>query len=179
MDNRIENNSEIFFTPFRIEHIDKLIFYFENLSQESKKRFGPHPFTKESIGQLFGNSEKYKLYVAINNSDNSIIAYTIIQSGWVEFDAARLKSYGLSPINGDFTLAPSVTDLWQSRGVGGNFLKYVLNELRSGSKSKRIFLWGGVQCENYKALGMYKKFGFTLLGEFEHNGGNFDMVLEL
>lgn len=173
------NKSLIQFSSFDSSQSVRLITYFNNLSQQSKSRFGPHPFNGESIAELAGNTEKYKMYVAVNPDDNSIVAYAIVLVGWLESDAPRLLSYGLIPQKGDCTFAPSVADSWQSRGVGSDFFRFILDDLKTFFQLERIILWGGVQSSNHKAVGFYKKHGFTVLGEFEHNGGNFDMLLNI
>lgn len=173
------NKSLVFFTPLEIAHFDKLISYFNQLGPESKSRFGPHPFTRESISELAGNPEKYSMYVAVNSIDNSIVAYSIIQFGWLEFDTPRLLTYGLTPSKRDCTFAPSVSDNWQSRGIGSDFFHFILADLKTTYEIKRMILWGGVKSSNIKALGFYNKHGFTTLGEFEQNGSNFDMILDL
>ena len=43
---------------------------------------------------------------------------------------------------------------------------------------RRTGLWGGVQCNNEKAVNFYLKHGFRILGQFEYNGWNYDMVLD-
>lgn len=44
--------------------------------------------------------------------------------------------------------------------------------------TKRIILWGGVQAGNEKAVSYYLKHGFRTVGQFEHNGNNYDMILD-
>lgn len=169
----------IAFCPFEFEYHHQLINYFNKLSDQSKKRFGPHPFTPDEIKRLFEDTENYHLYIAKDTCDNTIIAYTIVKAGWVKFDAERLKNYGLHEELSDVTLAPSVIDVWQHRGLGKKFLEYIITDLKSNHQFKRIILWGGVQSDNQKAIGLYQKFDFKVLGGFKHNGNNFDMFLEL
>lgn len=170
---------KISFREFSAEQTDKLLEFLQNLSPESKNRFGPHPFTEEGIHNLFYNSFEYKLYIAMDLNNNSIIAYTIIKLGWLNFEYPRLSSYNLTPTSHDCTIAPSVADKWQSKGLGSKFLQYLINELGTKYSVKRLFLWGGVQASNNKAVAFYKKNGFKVLGEFEYNGSNFDMMLEV
>lgn len=166
------------FIEFSPHYTSRLLSYFDGLSDETKKRFGPHPFTREALENLYENHKEYLLFLATNN-DNTVIAYTIIKMGWLDFDAERLQSYGLSPLAGDCTLAPSVADQWQNKGIGSSFLNYILKRLKKEHDTSRIILWGGVQSNNNQAIGLYKKFGFITLGTFEHNGTNYDMLLNL
>ena len=164
------------FCAFRIEYLDKLLHYLDNLSPETKRCFGPHPFSKKHLMQLFKDTSNYILFVAIDNTQYDVIAYTIVKLGWVDFDVQRLSLYKLLPELTDCTIAPSVADKCQSQGVGSEFFNFVLNRLRTIFEIKRFILWGGVQSDNDKAIGFYKKFKFKTLGEFEHNGKNFDMI---
>jgi diamine N-acetyltransferase len=163
--------------PFNFDDKEKLLEYFNNLSQQSKKRYGPHPFTLEAIENTFEDAMYYKMFVAKNSADNTIIAYTVVKMGWVDFDKERLHSYDLSIGSGDATIAPSVADNWQGKGLGSKFFKYVIDCLKTELGITRLILWGGVQSDNEKAVRLYKKFHFKFLGEFEHNGMNRDMML--
>lgn len=176
MDLLVIDNYIIRFRPFDMGYIDKLLIYFEKLSSDSKKRFGPHPFTRGEIIRVSSTSD-YKLFIAVSGNTN-IVAYTIVKSGWVESDSSRLTSYGLIPSD-ECSLAPSVADGWQSRGIGSKFFKYVVGQIKSNNNVNRIVLWGGVQSGNSKAIGFFKSLGFMTLGEFKHNGKNLDMFLQI
>jgi len=160
-------------------YTDKLLTFLTGLSALSKSRFGPHPFTKEAILKFSEQPEKYKLYIAISAQNDEIVAYTIVHFGWISADADRFSNYGINPLGNDCTLAPAVADRWQSKGLGSRFLTFVVSELQSSFEASRIFLWGGVQHSNSRACSFYKKHGFILLGEFEHHGKNYDMVLKV
>lgn len=169
----------IILEPFKIENKESLLVYFNKLSEQSKRRFGPHPFTLEAIDEKYSDSSNYKMFIAYDVDNDRIIAYVIVKFGWVEFDKDRLYSYGLFPEAKDATIAPSVADDWQSKGLGSRFFSYVLECLKTEFKVSRLILWGGVQSDNEKAVRLYKKFNFRFLGEFEHNGMNMDMILDL
>jgi len=107
------------------------------------------------------------------------VAFSIIKRGYLEHDGYRLQSYGFVPdAITDCTFAPSVADHWQSLGVGNSLFHFLLADLKA-SGIKRIILWGGVQSDNQKAVNYYLKNGFIKLGQFEHNGLNDDMILEV
>jgi GNAT superfamily N-acetyltransferase len=148
------------------------------LNPETKKRFAPHPFDHQSILQLHASSAVYKLFLATLASNNEVIAYFIIRYGWLEYEAPRLGSYGLSEETRDITLAPSVADTWQGKGIGTGMFRFLLQQLSSRNPI-RIMLWGGVQSSNLRALSFYSKLGFRTLGSFQHQGENLDMILEL
>jgi ribosomal protein S18 acetylase RimI-like enzyme len=146
------------------------------LSEETKHRFGPHGFDFESITHFHSNPAN-TAYIAL--FENKIIGYSIIRFGFLEHDKPRLSSYGLElQHETDSTFAPSISDEWQSQGIGNLMFMFILDEMKK-TQVKRVILWGGVQTNNSKAVNFYKKHGFRLLGEFEYYGTNSDMVLDL
>jgi GNAT superfamily N-acetyltransferase len=166
------------FRPFQPHDADNLLGYLNNLSQESRERFGPHPYNTDSLLDL-SHSDDYQLLLAIDINTTYIAAYTVVKLGWLDFEKKRYQSYKKTAKPGDCTLAPSVADYWQSKGLGSRFLSYTLDFLKAKHHIKRIFLWGGVQIDNVKAIGFYKKNNFKDIGQFEHNGRNIDMILTI
>lgn len=173
------NKQPICFRAFTNQEMDKLIIYLNNLSEESKKRFGPHNFDKDSIINLMKQAGTYQLFIAKAEHKSSVVAYTIIKKGWLDFEFPRLSSYGLKAEDSDYTIAPSVADDWQGKGLGTSFLNYLIKYAQLNLRAKRIILWGGVQSNNIKAVRLYQKTGFRTLGEFEHHGINLDMILDI
>ena len=163
-----------------LNHTDwgQLSTYLSGLSLESRKRSGPHPFDLASVEAFYGQPEN-RGYVAIVPESGEIVAYAILRNGYLQHDRARLESYGVT-LNSDTdcTFAPSVADSWQSCGVGNALLRFILSAIKESSRN-RIILWGGVQADNEKAVNFYLKNGFRILGSFEYNGQNFDMVLDI
>lgn len=76
------------------------------------------------------------------------------------------------------TLAPSVADEWQGRGIGTILFDFVQAQLQAAG-IRQLILWGGVQSTNLPAQGFYRKKGFIRLGSFEYHGRNDDMLLEM
>jgi GNAT superfamily N-acetyltransferase len=176
---KAKNNSPIQLRKLMHTDFDSLFDYLQKLSPETRKRFGPHPFDKQSVIDFYQSSGKLSGYIAIDIETNEIVAYSIIKIGFLEHDSFRLQSYGLNlNIETDCTFAPSVADLWQSQGVGTLLFRFILSDLED-SGIKRIILWGGVQSDNEKAVNFYWKHGFIILGQFEYNGLNFDMMLNI
>jgi GNAT superfamily N-acetyltransferase len=170
---------EVLFSVFELKDADQLTEYYEHLSELSRKRYGPHQFDKQSIIDLYGKRGGHQGYIAREPGSPTIIAYSIIRFGCLEHDLGRLKSYGLNmDVETDSVYAPSVADAWQSCGVGNSMFLFILEDLKRIGIT-RVILWGGVQADNEKAVGFYKKNGFQKLGEFEHNGNNIDMMLEI
>jgi diamine N-acetyltransferase len=174
-----KNNREVELRKLGTEDLEKLAVYLQNLSPETKSRFGPHGFKLENLKHLFLASDEFFGFIAEETYSSDIIAYSVIKNGVLEHDRSRLESYGMQ-INSqtDYTFAPSVADAWQSQGVGIALYNFLLIDLKLKG-FRRIILWGGVQAGNEKALGFYQKLGFESLGQFEYNGWNYDMIKEI
>ncbi|MEI6060093.1 MAG: GNAT family N-acetyltransferase [Bacteroidota bacterium] len=173
-----KNNLPVIIRKLSPDDIDNLVSYLHQLSTETRKRFGPHEFDRKTVLDFYESSGIHTGYIGLDAETNGIIAYSIIRKGYLEHDSSRLRYCGLIPdAETDCTFAPSVADSWQSLGVGNSLFRFILDELRSKG-IKRIILWGGVQCNNEKAVNFYLKHGFRILGQFEYNGWNYDMVLD-
>ena len=174
-----KNGKSVLLRKLTFDDIDKLSYYLQKLGPDTIKRFGPHGFDKQSISELYQNPDHYTGYIAEDIETAEIIGYSIIKTGYLEHDGYRLQSYGLTPDEKtDCTFAPSVADQWQSQGVGNSLFHFMLSDLKAKG-FRRIILWGGVQSNNQKAENYYLKNGFKKLGQFEHNGLNDDMILEI
>lgn len=158
-----------------------LFDYLQNLSSESRSRFGPHLFDKTTVDSICSDANTDTLrYIAIDESSKQIVAYMLIRQGMIGWDedryASRNQSYDPAT---SVTFAPSVADAWQSSGLGS-----LMNDLIEDDLDKRkiqnIILWGGVQATNLKAVGFYKKLGYQFIASFlQDENDNFDMVKRL
>jgi ribosomal protein S18 acetylase RimI-like enzyme len=176
---KAKNNRQVLLRKLIPEDIDKLCAYLQHLRPDTTKRYGPHKFDKQSVTELYQDGGNHTAYIALDIETFEIIAYSVIKAGYLEHDGYRLQSYGLIPDNTtDCTFAPSVADQWQSLGVGNSLFHFMLADLKEKGM-KRIILWGGVQSDNQKAVYYYLKNGFRKVGQFEHNGPNDDMILEI
>lgn len=160
---------------------EKLFEYFDqHFSKESRSRFGPHAFDKETIDAICQNpDEEIMRYVAIDEEKN-IVAYMLIKQGMIEWDEKRYATRGQSyDHNTSVTFAPSVADAWQGSGVGSLMNNLIEEDLKRRGV-KKIILWGGVQATNEKAVNFYKKLGYQYIASFWHDGkDNHDMVKSL
>ncbi len=172
-------NKEIHFRRLRSNDYANLFDYLQNLSIETTSRFGPHLFDKQTILDFYENSDDHTGFIAVDPSTGEIIAYSIIKTGYLNHDSSRLMSYGLELNHKtDCTFAPSVADLWQNCGIGKALFNLILSEIIAKGIN-RIILWGGVQSDNKRAVEFYLKNGFRILGEFDYNGLNLDMIYEI
>ncbi len=173
-----KNHRQVLLQRLTPDDYGKLVEYLQQLGPDTLKRFGPHAFGMQAVLECFQNPEN-SAYVALDAETFRIIAYSIIKTGYLEHDRERLQSYGLVLDKlTDCTFAPSVADSWQSMGIGNSLFGFVLLELKARG-IQRIILWGGVQCDNEKAVNYYRRNGFTTLGQFVYNGLNYDMILDI
>jgi diamine N-acetyltransferase len=176
---RTKNNKQLLLRKLEHEDFNKLYIYLQHLGPDTIKRFGPHAFDEPTITMLYQKQDEYLGYIALDEETSEIVAYAIIKLGYLEHDRSRLESYGmgLDTIT-DCTFAPSVADQWQSIGIGKLLFDFILGDLKPRG-IKRIILWGGVQYDNEKAVKFYLRNGFRVLGKFEYNGWNVDMILNV
>jgi diamine N-acetyltransferase len=176
---KAKNDRSVLLRQLNADDYDDLSFYLNLLSYETTRRYGPHRFDKQAIIDIYENSITHFGYIARDIETSKIIAYCVIRKGCLEHDGYRLNSYGLT-LNPetDCTFAPSVADNWQSQGIGHQLFRFLLADLKT-RRFERVILWGGVQADNLRAVNYYKKNGFRHLGEFQHNGSNYDMILDI
>jgi len=158
-----------------------LFHYLQTLSDESRSRFGPHSFDMETISSICNNINNEGLrYIAIELASGNIIAYMLFQKGMLEWDAKRYAEVNLFfNHNTTVTFAPSVSDAWQSSGLGSSMYAFLEEELKSQG-IQHIVLWAGVQASNEKAVNFYKKFQYRYISSFWHEGKeNLNMVKKL
>lgn len=165
---RLLNNSDF----------DRLIHYLQSLRAETLQRFQPHSFQPQDVLSFY-QQQGTEACVAIDTATDELVGYAVLKKGLLEHDLPRLQQYQY-PLQYDtaYTFAPSVKDDWQSTGVGQLMMDFIRAEMQSRN-IHQLVLWGGVQSGNEKAVRFYRKNGFRLLGSFEYNGPNDDMLLEL
>jgi diamine N-acetyltransferase len=173
----IRDGREIVLRKLDLSDLSTLNQYLENLGETTRKRFGPHPYAFDSLNDFY-RSPRHIGFIAIDAA-GMIVSYAVIRIGFLDHDQPRLESYGLKlDYDTDACFAPSVSDQWQSLGIGDFMLSYILDELRA-MHIRRVILWGGVQVNNEKAINYYLKNGFRILGQFEYYGLNLDMMREV
>jgi diamine N-acetyltransferase len=160
---------------------EPLYDYLQNLSSESRSRFGPHLFDLQTINHICEHPDQnIQRYIAVEESASTIVAYMLIRQGMIEADQQRYarRDQFFDPAI-TVTYAPSVADDWQSSGLGTAMINVIENELmRRGIRY--IILWGGVQATNLKAVNFYKKIGYQFIASFWYdNKDNHDMIKEL
>jgi len=157
---------------------EALVHYLNNLGEEAKRRFGPHTFSRQGIIDFYTNHPLHHGYVALSGG-SSIVAYCTLRMGYLPADRPRLQTYNLKlQENTVATYAPSVADGWQGKGLATAMLRHLMQLCKSQKNVHNLLLWGGVQATNHKAIAFYQKNGFKVIGQFEYNGPNLDMMLQ-
>jgi len=181
MKNELKNGKSVEVRLLEPGDNEKLFEYFDQyFSKESRSRFGPHAFDRETINTICQNpNDELARYVAIDEEKN-IVAYMLIKQGMIDWDMNRYLTRQQSyDHDSSVTFAPSVADAWQSTGLGSLMNDLIENDLRKRN-IKNIILWGGVQATNEKAIIFYKKLGYQFIASFWHDGkDNHDMVKRL
>lgn len=174
----LPNNKQVSIRQWQPGDAEALFTYLQGLSVESRSRFGPHAFDKETVSHICNRQvPRWEGYLALDNSNGNILAYMLICQGMIEWDEKRYAQINLSfDPSSTVTFAPSVADAWQSTGLGTLMNNFIESELKKrGIKS--IVLWGGVQASNEKAVNFYKKHHYQYISTFRNDGmDNFDMV---
>jgi GNAT superfamily N-acetyltransferase len=174
--------------------------YFLSLSAATRRVYAPHPFDLPTAERLCAQLDPTSAlrFVAIahdparpaqppvpeapaNLGQTSIIAYIIIG---LTAGASEIQRYAAAGICLDpattCSLAPSVADAYQSKGVGSVLMEPILCWLRQLGY-RQMVLQGGVRAENARAQRFYGKLGFRRVGDFVTQGqvANHDMMLAL
>lgn len=159
--------------------------YFTSLSDETRRRYGPHPFDRETAERLCRTTDPAEVLrmiaVVPGSTGERVIAYFILILGIRDDDAKRYTKLSL-PLDAstDCTLAPSVADEYQSQGLGSILMNRLIVLSRQLGR-RRMVLWGGTQATNDRAIHFYHKHGFKTVGEFQEPAGfnNYDMIMDL
>jgi len=155
--------------------------YFQQLSAETRQRFGPHPLDRSTADQLCATLNYAEVLRLIAVAADQAIAYFILQLSVTDHERRRYTERGLQlDPAADCTCAPSVADAYQNQGVGSLVMPLLVDVARQLGRRWMVLL-GGTQASNQRALQFYRKHGFQTVGTFEYPAGVFneDMRLEL
>lgn len=156
-----------------------LLSYLQELSAESRSRFGPHPFTTEGIAAIYDGPDAAQGFVATEEPSGAVVGYALLKPGLKDTDARRYANYGsIFSHTEPCTFAPSVADDWRGSGLAQQLFEFV-KQAAIAKGFRFMILWGGTQATNARAIAYYRRLGFQEAGRFEHNGSNLDMWMEL
>ena len=177
----LKNDASVTIRLLQKDDEERLFSYFSELSAESKSRFGPHLFDRDTVRFIVNEqgSDIFR-YVALDE-EQEIVAYMLIKRGMLEGEQYRLRQNNAAFEESLFcTYAPSVVDAWHSSGLGSAMYRVIEQDIRKNMPYRFIILWGGVQATNAKAIGLYHKQGFQQVGSFWYDGkDNHDMIKNL
>lgn len=161
----------------------QLTEYYQKLSDLSKQRFAPHDFSIDYLLNHIIDHPNYLALIAEDRYTKEVIGYAVCQLYLFDYDIERWSNYDSHLIGIDFPkkyacFAPSVLDAFQHAGIGSQLLKH-MKQLLVEKGYTHIMLWGGVKCDNIKAVQYYIKNGFEMVGHFDYQGGNYDMLLKI
>lgn len=154
--------------------------YFESLSAETRKRYGPHPFTKEFAVELCTRKHDSAIRYVLTLAENKrFVGYFILEFRMSEELLNRYREQGIDLSDGKNPLfAPSIADDYQNTGLASLAMPDLIKSAKNlGAKS--LVLMGGTQATNKRAIAFYEKFGFKHVCEFETKVLNYDMWLVL
>lgn len=156
--------------------------YLSGLSGQTRSFWGPHRFdhaTANAICAGLANDPVLRLVGSLEGEGGALAAYFLLHLGVRESDGKRYAALGI-PLHPstDASLAPSVADRCQNRGVGGVMMAHTAAVARRLGR-ERIVLWDGVQARNARGIRFYRRSGFEKVGEFATDIPNHDMILRL
>src|SRR5690242_3690553 len=114
----LPSGEQITIRPLRPDDAARCGDYFHSLSEETRSRYGPHPFdqaTADAICAALDPNDILRMTaVVMHNGEERIIAYILLKQGVLDVDRQRYEKLGISldPAT-DCTLAPSVADDYQ------------------------------------------------------------------
>lgn len=163
------------------EDSDSLGKYFEELSDETRRRFGPHPLNKSEAVKICreGLGKDDIRLILKSKVSGETAAYFILLFDTIVHEDRRYFDYGIE-LDGrrDVTFAPSVADRYQDKKAASSCMPYIVDFLKENGK-RYFVLMGGTQSTNGRAVRFYEKFGFKKVGSYMTDIENYDMYMEI
>ena len=154
--------------------------YFESLSDETLKRFGPHPLTKDFAVALCKRKHDSAIRFILSLVEKKyFVGYFILDFRMPKGLLDRYSEQGIDLSNGRNPMfAPCIADNYQNTGLASLAMPIIIKSAKDlGANS--LVLMGGTQATNKRAVAFYKKFGFKHICEFKNEVLNYDMRLLL
>ena len=182
-----KSGSILTFRPLIQEDAPQLGRYFLGLSEQTKRKYAPHPFDQAIADDLCARidyADTVRMIAVLQGeTQEEVIAYFILQLNVPPYEIERYAQAGvtLDPKK-DCLIAPSVADSYQNQGIGGPLMGHVAR-IASRLGFRHLLLMGGVYCDNAQAVRFYQKNGFKTVSTFMPNWANarlsFDMMINL
>lgn len=176
---RDEHGVGYIFRELEKTDVDLLAGYFLGLSEETRSKYGPHPFTAEHARVLCNlPKDTADRYIVITQDQAEIIGYFIVEYADAPSEAKRYKSQGIDLVPKlDPLFAPSMADAYQNRGLASLVMPLIVDVVKKGG-ARSLVLMGGTLETNSRAIAFYEKSGFRRHGGFQTHIYNYDMRLE-
>jgi len=161
---RTANGIELTVRPLAANDQEALASYFLGLSAETRRRYGPHPFDRQTAETLCASIDPSKTirFLALD-PDGRIVGYMILTREVSRGDRDRHRGQ-LTP-GACASLAPSIADAYQDQGIGSQMAQHVL-AAAAELGLEQVILMGGVQDSNKRAYHYYEKLGFQWVCSF-------------
>lgn len=152
--------------------------YFASLSEDTKRRFQPHPLTAESAAEIARSPLGTSIRTILLDGAK-VIGYFILETAMSPHEAGRFAAHGIGLVSGkDVLFAPSMLDDYQNKGLASEVMPILIDFLKR-KNFRSLVLMGGTQETNSRAIAFYEKFGFVKFGGYHTEMFNHDMRLIL
>lgn len=142
---------DIKFRPFTGQDADLVFAFFERLSDQSRRLFHPHLFTKEVAEHLTGqditNTETCRFLVSLTIDNQEVMIGYFFFWDW----NTSVPLFGIA-----------VADSYQGYGLGGKIMAYAIEWMASHGKGGILL---STDITNLRGQALYKRYGFKIIGE--------------
>jgi GNAT superfamily N-acetyltransferase len=152
--------------------VENIVSFYQQLQEATRRLYAPHSMDREAIQQQVANPD-YLMLLSFEETD--LAGYQVFLKGVFPWERDRYKQYGITLNQHTASYAPVLGDNFQGRGLGASMLEQALPLLKAAG-IRQLILWGGVQCANIRAVNFYLKNGFRIVGYFDWEGANYDMI---
>ena len=151
---------------------DSIVSFYQQLQEATRRLYAPHPMDREAIRQQVADPN-YIMLLSFEEKD--LAGYQVFLKGAFPWERDRYRQYGIALNQHTASYAPVLGDNYQGRRLGAEMLTQALPYLKA-ARITQLILWGGVQCANIRAVNFYLKNGFRIIGYFDWEGANYDMI---
>ena len=149
-----------------------LVSFYQQLQETTRRLYAPHSMDRESLQQQITDPAHLMLLSFV---EDELAGYQVFLKGTFPWERDRFTQYGITLNQHTASYAPVLGDPFQGRRLGAKMLEQALPLLKAAGITQLI-LWGGVQCANIRAVNFYLKNGFRIVGYFDWEGANYDMI---
>ncbi|MBU7577399.1 MAG: GNAT family N-acetyltransferase [Flavihumibacter sp.] len=151
---------------------NSIVSFYQQLQEATRRLYAPHPMDRESLQQQVADPAHLMLLTFV---EEELAGYQVFLKGTFPWERDRYTQYGITLNQETASYAPVLGDPFKGRRLGASMLEQALPLLKAAGITQLI-LWGGVQCANIRAVNFYLKNGFRIIGHFDWEGANYDMI---